>query len=161
MKAPSIININITIAAIGVGGIAEFNRSYTMQEHFDEVYLKDGEAYALEKFNLRADKVVVQDWPVIDEVLKTEISNYVGIQDKDLGNMAIPKVHNPMHSCFKAYRQFEVARVMIFVKPVSAGIVYAIQNDNWINELKNVRHIPFRSDAKQRSNLRTCRSIME
>mgnify|MGYP003385183560 CR=1 FL=1 len=141
MKAPSKININITIAAIGVGDIAEFTRSYTMQEHFDEVYLKDGKAYALEKFNLRGDKVVVQDWPVIDDVLKIEISNSVGIQDKTLGNMAMPKVHNPMHSCFKAYRQFDVAGVTLLVKPVSAGIVFAIQNDTWINELKTVKKI--------------------
>ncbi|MFT7009512.1 MAG: hypothetical protein ACJAXJ_004061 [Colwellia sp.] len=137
MINPSKVNILISIAAKGRGCIAEFIRPYTMQEHSDDKYIADGEAYALEHFNLKKDSVVVQDSPVIDKQLVAKIEDRWGSGDKVVpGHMAIPKVHNPMHSCFRAYRTLDIGGVTVLVKPVSAGIVYAIQNDTWINELK-------------------------
>lgn len=138
MNISSKVQIKITISAENKGEVAQFIRLYTMKEHSDDQYIKDGEDYALENFNLKASQIVVQDWPVISKKLEAKIEKRWGSGDKVVpGQMAIPKVHNPMHSCFKAYRQFDLDGVNILIKPVSAGIVYAIQNDDWVNELQN------------------------
>lgn len=137
MNKASKVKIKISIAAKGRGNIAEFIRSYTMEEHSNDKYITDGEAYALEHFNIKADSIAVQDWPVINKQLEAKIEERWGSGEKVVpGHMAIPKVHNPKHSCFKSYRSFDIDDVTILVKPVSAGIVYAIKNNAWVNELK-------------------------
>ena len=126
------IKIRISIAAKGKGNIANIEREYTMEEHFNDSYIKDGQDYAQSKFGLNKDDVVVQDWPAIDKLLESEIDRLYGGE----GKVAVPKVHNPMHSCFKSYRLISTIGRMVLIKPVSAGIVYAIPNDNWIAEFK-------------------------
>lgn len=131
------VEILISIAAKGKGCIAEFTRSYTMKEHSNDSYIADGEAYALEHFNLKPSDIVVQDNPVIEKHLKAKIEARWGSGEMFvIGHMALPKVHNPMHSCFKAYRTLNVDGVTVLIKPVSAGVVYAIQNEAWVNEYK-------------------------
>jgi hypothetical protein len=49
--------------------------------------------------------------------------------------MAMPAIHNPMHSCYKAYRRIEFNGMVLLIKAVSAGVIYAIQNDEWIKEM--------------------------
>jgi len=137
MNQPSKVKVIVSINAKGKGSIAEFIRSYTMEEHCNDKYIDDGEAYALEHFKLKANEIVVQDSPVINKQLKTKIEKRWGSGDKVVhGQMAMPKVHNPMHSCFKSYKSFDIDGSTILVKPVSAGVVYAIENETWINELK-------------------------
>lgn len=137
MKNPSKVKLKLTIATIGKGTIAEIFHSYTMKEHSNDKYVKDGEAHALKEFNLKADQVVVQAWPVICESLEEKINEKWGSGKKlVIGHMAIPKIHNPMHSAFRAYRSFDFEGVVVLIKPVSAGVVYAIQNDVWLEEYK-------------------------
>jgi hypothetical protein len=128
--------IKISIAAKGRGCIAEFTRSYTMEEHDKEQYIQDGEQFALENFNLNKSEIVVQDSPVINKKLEAKIESRWGSGEKVVsGQMAIPKVHNPMHSCFRTYREVYLDGFTVLVKPVSAGIVYAVRNNLWVNEL--------------------------
>lgn len=131
------IKIRISIATKGKGTVANIEREYTMAEHFDDKYIRDAEVFAKSEMGLEKTEIVVQDWPIIDKALESEIERLYGSAGKVVeGKMAIPNVHNPMHSCFKSYREIPIMGQTVLIKPVSAGVVYAVPNQKWIEELK-------------------------
>jgi hypothetical protein len=131
------IDVDITISIKGSNKSVDIIRKYTMQEHYDELFLADGKSYAVNELGLNESEVIVQCGPVIDKKIEAAINAELGSGDKaSIGNMAIPKIHNPMHSCFEGYQSMDFHGIPLLVKSVSAGIVYAIKNEQWMEEFK-------------------------
>jgi hypothetical protein len=105
---PSKVDVIVNIFTKGKGLVAELPRSYTMDEHFNDMFIKDGEHYALNTLNLNEDEIVVGCDPVIEKQLVDAINTEFGDgKNFTIGKMAMPAIHNPMHSCYKAYRRIE------------------------------------------------------
>jgi hypothetical protein len=109
----------------------EMVKSYTMIQHFYDVPLKDAHAYLRDTYgNQCGSDSVIQLSPIVKPEIEELILAHLGL----LGELLIPKIHNPMHSAFDGYRKQNIGGIDILTKSVSAGLCYAIFNHEWYNE---------------------------
>ena len=123
--------LQISIARKGKGATYTFTGFYTMCEHANGKPNEDGKAVAAEKYP--NEDCVVQVSPLDNPELEVAVAKEFGLE----GNLiALPKVHNPLQSCFKAYYPKVIAGKELLIYEVSFGVCFAEVNTEWENEFK-------------------------
>ncbi len=125
------IELQINIARKGKGNTDTFTGSYTMMEHAYDKPVKDGKAFAAKKYPNEDCAVHISplDNPELERAVADEFN---------LGKEyhVIPKIHNPLKSCFTAYKHRTIAGSELLIYKVSSGICFAEVNTKWVNESK-------------------------
>jgi len=123
--------LQISIARKGKGITDTLTGFYTMHEHANSKPIEDGKAFAAKKYP--NEHCVVQVSPLENIELENAVANEYGLSGKQI---ALPKVHNPLQSCFTAYSAKTIAGVELLVYEVSFGVCFAEVNKEWLNESK-------------------------
>lgn len=128
------VEIIVLIAQKGKGVVAEFKRKYTMLELYNGKCRVDGNEYAKNKLNLNISDVAISTAPIDDLNIREEIKRMYDIHDERL---AMAGIHNPMQSCFAGYSEELILGKVVYIKTVSGGVVYCIENTSWVDEINN------------------------
>ncbi len=132
METQHMTKLEVTIVRKGEGVTDRFTKAYSMQDHFDCLPQKDGQAFAKKKYG--NEQVACQVKPLPQPEVESLIRHTLGLPDD---SMLLAKVHNPTQSTFAGYYRKTISGVELLLKDVSAGTCYAVVNHGWMSELKD------------------------
>lgn len=120
--------LRVSISEKGKGETASFERSYSMQDDFNGVAVKDAHSHAKENMGLTSDYVVAIA-PMPDTELEKAVSNYLSTHADNLFDQVI----NPLQSCFKNYRLVSLCGKLVAIStPYSFGYRYGVVDPVWV-----------------------------
>lgn len=123
------VELKISIARKGQGTTDRLVCDYSMKEHHEGRPLADGKAFAAKKYP--NEDCIIDVWPKEDDKLMAAVRHEYKLSDDQV---AVPKVHNPLQSCFSAYKRTQIAGRDLLVSEKSFGICYAEVNHAWEQE---------------------------
>jgi hypothetical protein len=122
------IDLVINIARKDKGITDKFTRTYTMQEHYENLPVKDGRIFAINKYG--KEEIVIQINPIDDVLLESELIKQLQLEDL----LLISKIHNPMHFIFCGYQKRTIMGIDLLLRETSYGACYAVCNKAWSAE---------------------------
>ncbi|MFQ3193094.1 MAG: hypothetical protein ACI936_004249 [Paraglaciecola sp.] len=120
----------ITITTKEKGVSDSFIREYSMDEHYNLLYIGEGRKYAANSYG--SSDVTVQCNYLPDKDIEKALKKLLGLSTSV--NLS-STVHNPLNSCFNEYQRCIINNTEILIKSVSVGYLYAIINKKWESEL--------------------------
>lgn len=119
------IKLFIEIRRPGRGLVDCIDGEFTALEHATDIPFEKGRQHANSKYNDQKSLVQVYAEPNIEA--EQLLCEFLQVQTTHL----IPKVHNPLLSCFSAYKYIQLGGISICYKQVSVGFCYAVVRDEW------------------------------
>jgi hypothetical protein len=103
-----------------------FVKEYSMDEHYNLLYIGEGRKYADRKHGCR--EVIVQCNYLPDIIIKKSLMKLLGLTN---GEQLSSKVHNPLQSDFNQYQRCIINNTEVLIKSSSFGHYYATINKEW------------------------------
>ncbi len=119
------IKLFMEIRRPGRGLVDCIDGEFIALEHVKNIPIERGHAYAKRKY--QDNKSLVQVCAEHNGTAEQLLSEFLQVPKSHL----IPKVHNPLLSCFSAYKYIRLGGISICYKRVSLGCCYAVVRDEW------------------------------
>ncbi|MDI4654237.1 MULTISPECIES: hypothetical protein [Pseudoalteromonas] len=119
------IKLFMGIRRPGRGLVDCIEGEFTAVEHATSIPFEKGRAYAKRKY--QDQESLVQVFAEHNSKAEQLLCEFLQVPQTHL----IPKVHNPLLSCFSAYKSIQLDGISICYKQVSVGFCYAVVRDEW------------------------------